>query len=186
MRKAIVSALMMTLLLLPGCGEREARLEEGFGALRQAVTAAQSIRFQAALTADYGDVSEDYTLAASYDGQETVVEVLSPELIKGVKAHALRGETTVDFDGAILGAGPLDKEGLTAMSALPVMLDAMANAYVELLWWDGDYIAARLYVGETSVLTLWLDGQTCAPVAMEVASEGRTVIKGILTGWETS
>ena len=39
MRKTIVSALMMTLLLLPGCGEREVRLEKSFDAVRQAVTA---------------------------------------------------------------------------------------------------------------------------------------------------
>ena len=186
MRKAIVSALMMTLLLLPGCGEREERLEEGFGALRQAVTEAGSIHFQAALTADYGETVEDYKLDVSYDGQQAVVEVLSPELIAGVRAHAKRGETQVEFDGALLGAGPLDAEGLTAMSAVPVMMDAMASAYVELLWWDGDYIAARLYVGENSVLTLWLDQETYSPVAMEVASEGRTVIKSIITGWEIS
>ncbi len=184
MRKTVVSALMMILLLLPGCGEREARLQEGFGTLRQTVTDAGSIRFQAALTADYGEVVEDYTLAASYDGQETVVEVLAPELIAGVKARALRGETSVEYDGAILGAGPLDGEGLTAMSAIPVMLDALASSYVELLWWDGDYIAARLYVGETSVVTVWLDQNSFAPTAMEVASEGRTVIKSIITGWE--
>lgn len=186
MRKAIVSALMMTLLLLPGCGEREARLEKGFADLRQAVTVAQSICFQAELTADYGETVSDYTLSASYDGQETTVEVLEPALIAGVKASAKRGETTVSYEGVQLGAGPLDAEGLTPMSAIPVMLDAMANSYVELLWWEGDTIAARLYVGENSVVTLWLDKETYAPVAGEIASEGRTVITMQITDWQVS
>ncbi len=184
MRKAIVSALMMTLLLLPGCGEREERLQEGFDALRKAVTAAQSIRFQAEMTADDGENVAQYTLDVSYDGQQTTVEILAPALIAGVKATALRGESTISYDGVILGAGPVDNEGLTAMSAMPVMLDAIASAYVELLWWEEGSIAARLYVGERSVLTLWLDRDTCLPVAGEFAADGRTSVTCRFTGWE--
>ena len=183
MRKAVISALMMTLLLLTGCGEREARLEKGFEQLRQAVTVAQSITAQVELTADDGDTISDYTLALAYDGQETAVEILSPELIAGIRATALRGEVSVSYQGAILGAGALDEEGVTPVSALPVMLNAMASAYVELLWWEGDQIAARLYVGENSVLTLWLDGDTYAPVAGEIAAGGRRVITCRFTDW---
>ena len=186
MRKGIISALMMTLLLLPGCGEREARLEKGFGELRSAVTAAESLRFQAELTADYGGTVADYTLDVAYDGQETAVQIVAPELIAGVKATVLRGQTTVSYDGVILGAGPLDNEGLTPVSAIPVMIDAMASSYVELLWWDGDYITARLYVGENSVLTLWLDGKSFVPVAGEIATDGRTVVTCRISGWEIS
>lgn len=186
MRRAIASALMMILLLLPGCGEREARLEEGFQSLRDAVTAAQSIQFRAALTADYGDSVSEYTMAVSFDGQQTTVELLTPELLAGVKATAQRGETQVGYDGVILGAGPLDGEGLTPVSAIPAMLEAIASGYVELLWWDGDAMAARLYVGENSVLTLWLDSTSLAPTAAEIAADGRTVVTLRLEGWELS
>ncbi len=183
MRKRVISALMMTLLLLPGCGGREARLERAFDSLRQAVTAAQSITFQAAMTADYGDTAAEYALAVSYDGQQTEIEILAPDIIAGVKATALRGETSVSYEGVILGAGPLDKEGTTPVSAVPVMLDALASAYVELLWWDGDYMAARFYVGESSVLTVWLDGDTMLPRAAEIACDGRTVVTMDITDW---
>ena len=186
MRKVIVSALMMILLLLPGCGEREVRLEKSFDELRQAVTAAQNIRFETVLTADWGDTAAEYTLSVSYDGQQTVQEIRAPELLKGVRARALRGETSVDYDGVILGAGPLDGEGLTPMSAVPVILDALASAYVELLWWDGDYIAARLYVGEQSVATVWLDGESMALTAAEIGCDGKTVISCQVSGWEIS
>ncbi len=184
MRKTAVSALMMILLLLPGCGTREARLEEGFNTLREAVTAAQSIRFRAAMTADYGDSVSEYTMSVAYDGQQTTVELLSPELLAGVKATALRGETGISYDGVILGAGPLDREGLTPVSAIPAMLEAMASGYVELLWWDGDAMAARLYVGENSVLTLWMDSAGPVPTAAEIAADGRTVVTLRLEGWE--
>ena len=184
MRKAIVSALMMTLLLLGSCGEREARLEEDFQRLRDAVTAARSMRFQAELTADEGGSVSDYTLAADYDGQTVTVEVLAPEILAGIRATARRGEAALEYQGVILGAGPLDGEGLTPMSALPVMIDAMASAYVELLWQEDGYTAARLYAGEKSVLTLWLDGDTGLPVAGEYATGGRTVLTCRFSGWE--
>ena len=184
MRKTAISALMMILLLLPGCGEREARLEEGFQTLRQAVTAAERIRFRAAMTADYGGSAAEYTMSVSYDGRQTTVELLTPELLAGVKATALRGETQVGYDGVILGAGPLDGEGLTPVSAIPVMLEAIASSYVELLWWDGEAMAARLYVGENSVLTLWLDSTSLAPTAAEIAADGRTVVTLRLEGWQ--
>ena len=186
MRKGIISALMMTLLLLPGCGGRETRLEKSFGELRSAVTAAQDIHFQAAMRADSDGSTADYILAADYDGQETQVEVLSPEILAVVKAAAKRGETTISYDGVILGAGPLDGEGLTPMSAIPVMLDALASSYVELLWRDGDYIAARLYVGERSVLTVWLEKDTLSPRSAEYATDGRTVVTMQITDWQLS
>ncbi len=184
MRRAIACALMMTLLALPGCGAREARLEEQFDALRRAVTEAESIQFRAAVSADYGETAAEYTMNAAYDGQQTCIELITPELLKGVKAIALRGETRVSYDGVILGAGPVDGEGLTPVSALPVMLDALASAYVELVWQEGDDLAARLYVGENSVLTLWMDGTSLAPTAAEVASGGRTVVTVRIEGWE--
>lgn len=184
MRKAALAALMMTLLLLTGCGEREAKLETGFDRFREAVTLAEGIDLQVELTADRGQTVEEYTLSAVYDGQTTEVEVLAPELIAGIRATAQAGETTVAYENVILGTGALNEEGLTPMSAIPVMLDAMASGYVELLWWEGDYITARLYVGEQSVLTLWLEGDTLTPVAGEIATEGETVISCQFIQWE--
>ncbi len=186
MRRAIASVLMMTLLLLPGCGEREVRAQESFDALRAAVTAARDIRFQAALTADWGETTAEYTVEAAYDGQKTTLQILTPDILAGVKASVQRGETSVDYDGVILDTGPLDQEGLTPMSAIPVVLDALASAYVELLWWDGDALAARLYVGEQSVATVWMKGAQMAPVAAEIATDGKTVITCRIENWQIS
>ena len=184
MRRAIASALMIVLVLLPGCGEREKQLQESFDALRAAVTHAEDIRFQAELTADRGDWTESYGLSVTYDGAQTVVEVLSPEEIAGISASALRGETELRYDGIILGAGPLDQEGITPMSAMPVLLDGLASAYVELLWREDDMLAARLFVGEQSVLTVWMDPDSLAPLAAEIARDGRTVIACRIEDWQ--
>lgn len=182
MRKALISVLMISLLLLGGCGEREARLQNDFAAFRDALIAAGGVGFRAELTADYGETVSTYLLAVSYDGQETAVEIMEPALLSGVRAVAKWGEAAMEYDGVMLGAGPLDEDGLTPVSALPAILSAMAGGHEELLWWDGDTAAARLYVGESSACTVWLD-KGLVPVRAELSSGGRTVISCAITDW---
>ena len=184
MRKAIVSVLMIPLLLLGGCGEREAALEKGFSAFRGALAGADALSAVVRLTADYGGTEADYVLELNCDGDETAVTVVEPALIAGVKASVKWGQTSVTYEGVMLGVSPLDEEGVTPVSALPVMLHAMAEGYTELLWWEGGYIAARLYAGETSACTVWIDGDTLTPVAAEISSAGVTVVTCRFSDWQ--
>ena len=186
MRKCRISVLMMTLLLLSGCGEREARLERGFETFRETVTMTESLAATAELTALGEGTEADYTLEAAYDGQTTRVTVLAPALLAGVTATAARGEAELSYGSVRLGVGPVDEEGLTPVSAIPAMIDAMQSGYLELLWWEEPYITARVHVGEESVMTLWLEEETLVPAAAEIASGGRTVIACRFTDWEIS
>lgn len=183
MRKKWISVLMIPLLLLAGCGEREAKLEERFAAFRDGMLEASEITVRAELTADYGETTEEYLLDVACDGRQTEVTVVEPALIAGVTARARWGETELEYGGVLLGTGPLDADGLTPVSAMPAILDAMAGGYAELLWWDGGYLAARLYVGEDSRCTVWLDADTLVPAAAEIASEGRRVVSCTLRDW---
>lgn len=182
-RRGILSVLMIPLLLLAGCGEREARLEKSFESFRESVIAASDVSLRADITADYGESVEHYVVAASYDGSETALEVLEPALIGGVRVTARWGDTELAYGDVMLGMGPLDEDGDTPVSAVPVMLEAMAGGHVELLWWDGEYIAARIYTGESSRCTVWLDAGSLTPVHAEIASDGRTVVSCELTDW---
>ena len=184
MRKnSFCAVLMIPLLLLAGCGEREARLEKSFGAFRESVAAAELITVRGTLTADFGGTEERYVIDASYDGKQTTVEIVEPALIAGVKATARWGETSIEYGGVLLGTGALDEEGLSPAAAMPAIFAAMAGGYVELLWWDGDLIAARIYAGEDSRCTVWLAAEELTPVCAELAAGGRTVISCALSGW---
>ncbi len=183
MRKRFLSVLMIPLLLLAGCGEREAKLERRFGAFREAVLGAASVTFRGSLTADFGGTAETYVLDVSYDGRETAVTVVEPRLLAGVTARARWGETTVEYGGVMLGMGELDADGLTPASALPVVLQAMAGGGTELIWQEDGLLAARLYAGESSRCTVWLD-ENDVPVMAEIASDGRAVITCAIQDWK--
>ena len=60
---------------------------------------------------------------------------------------------------------------------------AMAGGYVELLWWDGGLVAARIYTGEDASCTVWIEAESLVPVHAEIASGGRTVISCELIDW---
>ena len=186
MRKTIFSVLMIPLLILAGCGEREAKLESSFSEFRERVASASVVTVRAELTADYGETTERYVLDASYDGKQTDMVVVEPALVAGVRATARWGETAVEYGGVILGAGALDGDGLTPVSAMPAVFAAMAGGFTELLWWDGDIIAARMYVGEDSRCTVWLEADTVTPVHAEIASGGKTVISCELSNWSAA
>lgn len=184
MRKGLISVLMIPLLLFTGCGEREAEMEKSFTTLREGLIHAENLTAQVSVRTDTGETIGAYEMNLSYDGQETVVEITEPALIAGVTARTKWGESTITYDGVMLGAGALNEDGLTPGSAVPAMLEAMAGGYKELLWWDGDLVAARLYVSETSRCTVWLDPETATPQYAEISSDGRCVITCSFAQWE--
>lgn len=183
MRKLIASVLMITLLLLPGCGAQEAATKRTFEDFRETLIHARSVTAHAALTADNGETVAGYALDVSYDGAETTLTVTEPALLAGVTARAKWGESTLAYGDVMLGAGPLDEDGLTPVSAVPAILETLAGGYEELLWRDGEYIAARLYISETSRCTVWLDPETSIPASAEISSDGRCVIRCTFTDW---
>ncbi len=184
MRKRIVSALMMTLALLAGCGARATKPEDVFASFREELCGAERVTASLSLTADYGGTAAEYGLDAVRDGGTTTVTVTEPEMLRGVTAAMTADDTALSFDGVILAVGPVDGEGHTPLSAVPAIFAAMEDGYAELTWRDGGLAAARYYVGETTRCTVWLDPETLSPVAAELSEDGRTVLTCRFTAWE--
>lgn len=179
MRKGVISALMMTLLLLTGCGRREAKLENEFAAFRQSVQNARSIQAQTRLSCDSGETVSQYGLSLSYDGSEVRVTVTEPELIAGITAVVENGGGRLEYEGVMLGVGEL--AGMTPVAALPEMLEGMAYGYKELLWREDDYLVARLWLDDEHVMTLWLSQGL--PVCAEIAAGGQTLMTCRFESW---
>ena len=183
MRKTLISVLMIPLLLLGGCGDRRNEPEVVFTSFRESLNTAETISAELRLAADFGGTAASYALSVEDDGRQTAVTVREPELIAGVAAIVRESETSLSFDGVMLDAGAVDPEGTTPLSAVCVILRAMKDGYTELFWRDGDYYAARIYTGEGSACTVWLEPQEVTPVAAEIATGGKTVVTCRFTDW---
>lgn len=176
MRRRMLAALMTALLLVPlaACGGDAA--EQAVEALR-----ASMAEGQAELTARVTAWGEDgarteYTLRCVSSAQGSEVEALAPELIAGVRARLDADGSALEYEGLILDAGEL-AEGLSPVTALPKLCEAIRGACVELAWTEGGESVASLVPEDGLGLTLRLDSSG-APVSAEFTSResGRTLL----------
>ncbi len=180
--RRILPLLMISLVLLCGCADKG---EEGFNQLAQSIGEAQSVSFTAEVTAEYADKTAQFTLKLDKSSDAITVEVLKPESVKGIKARVIDGTAQLEYDGAILDIGELNDEGLSPMSALPVLLDAMQNGHIDIVWTDGDCTAARIIPSDDISITLWLDGEL-KPTNAEISCEEKTAVFVNIQNWEVS
>ena len=133
MRKVFfLFALMMTLLPLSGCfrgGEGQKALDAAL-TIRGEYLALTNFSSQVQLRADYGLRVYDYVLDVNSDAEEMILSVAAPELIAGITARLKAEESFLEFDGLSVETGPLNEQGLTPLSAVPALLDAVRGAYI--------------------------------------------------------
>lgn len=130
---------MMT-LLLTGCkaggGETP---EEVALAVRDAYLEAAGWAADVDITASVGDKVFDFTLAVQWRREgETVLAITAPELLSGITARIAKGETVLEYDGAGLSLGLLDGKGLTAVSAVPWLMEQIDKGYIAKCAWAGE------------------------------------------------
>lgn len=181
MRKRLFSALMISLLLLSGCGRRQAKLQSDFAAFRESVRTAENAAFELALRCDDGGTVTDYTLRLVRSADGCRVTVVEPTLLAGVTATVSASGTELGCEGVSLGVGTI--AGLTPITAGAAMLKAIGYGYEELLWREDDYTVARLWLDSGAVMTLWLD-KNAVPVCAEISEDGAVVMSAAFSGWE--
>lgn len=176
MRRTAAFALMISLALLSACGGgAERAAADNF---RQRLSAAEQISFTADERAEYPGKTEEYTLRYSESGGEASVEVVKPDIIAGISARVKDGGGTLSYDGAELNTGPLPG-GLTPISALPALTEAMKSGHIDSVWREGEYTVAQITPDDGETVTVWFDGGM-APCRAEICSgETVTVFCGI-------
>ncbi len=172
-------------LVLTACGGQggEGSARERAGAIQSQYQDMESFSVQVELTADYGQRIYTFGLTAEGDGEETVLTLTQPELLAGVTARTDGEDNVLEYDGLILETGPLDEEGLSPLSAIPVMLAAAGEGYItECLWAEEDVLQVRLgdperVSGQGREILLWFASDTGALIQGEIWSDGARVIQ---------
>lgn len=181
MKRWIVCLLALAAaLLLAGCGgSRESARREEFA---EALSARQDLRFTARIRAEYPDRTVSYRLAYAEDGEGCAVRVLEPEEIAGVGVRLGPDGAQLRFEEISLDTGPLDRWGLSPVSALPALTLALREGHLESAWTEGGLTVWELIADDNLTVQVWLDGDL-VPQRAEFISDGRVGIFCDLEDW---
>ena len=182
MKRLCLPLLLVFCLLLSSCGAGASRKQ--YEQFSQELSSQSSLSFTAQLRAEYEDKTAEFTLCYERDEDGQTVTVLAPELIAGVKAHIAAGNTALEYDGVRLDTGELDSYGLTHMSALPVLVDAMLNGHLDSRWQEDGKSVCQLISNDHLSVSVWFETESMTPVRAELASDGRVTVCCEISDWK--
>ena len=173
MKRIYLPLLLALALLLSGCGHRD---EARFDAFAEELRSRGDVVATAEVRAEQEDSTCTFTLryAESTDGG-CVVEVVEPELIRGVKARMNADGTKLVYDSVAVDTGDESGTELSPMGALPLLVRALRQGSVDSLWKEGGELAVKLIPEDDVDVTVLFDSEM-KPTYAEIAHEGKAVL----------
>ena len=182
MRKLWFCVPMMTLLLLTACGggrQGGSEAEQLALLIRGEYLEMISCAAMAEITADYGQRVYQYTMGVEANGEETVLTLTAPETVAGITARLKGKDSLLEYDGMVVETGPMDGEGLTPVSSVPVLLEEAKSGYIRSCALEEDGTLLRVDCGDPEgepgrgrEITLWFETDTHALSRGEVKLDG--------------
>lgn len=187
MRKRACVPMMTLLLLLASCGgigemepaDLRSRYQEMTGCCMEAVVACEQagMEWEAVLKCDY------------IPGGESIVEVLVPESVAGVRALISDSDWQIVYDDICLNAGALSREELSPALCLPRLMSALRDGWLlerNEEAWQG-ISCLRLTMDQSGaeggkiLSTLWLRQDDGTPLRGEIAVDGEIILTAEFT-----
>ena len=177
---------MIALCLLAGCSTAEKETVD----LREQYCDMVACEMEAEVTCEQAGAEWSGTLACTYvHGGESVVEVLAPAHIAGVRAAVRDTDWQLEYGEVCLDAGPLSREEVSPALCLPRLMNALRDGWLleenEETW--GEEPCLRLCVDQTGlrdgkiISTVWLRRSDGAPVRGEVSVDGEKILTAEFT-----
>ena len=182
MKKFCLSLTLCLCLLMSGCGAREfARARD---TVAERLAGAECLSFTANIRAEYEHKTARFTLSYYEDAEGGKVTVMAPQLIAGVTARIEPGSTSLEYDGVCLGTGELDDFGLSPMSALPMLVQALKDGDMNAGWSEGGCTVLELQSTDELVCTVWFNPGSMIPQQAELCSDGRVKVFAEISEWQ--
>jgi len=184
MKKIILLALMISLLVLPGCASQNT-WEEELGTLREELSLAPSMAFSAEITTDLGSGEFSCTLFCERSERGITATVLAPEMLSGVRAHFGEG-VGLSYDGVLLYVGEVPV-GISPASAMPIIVRALESGFVQRLWreesGETELLVLQIYEDDETDVKLWLETDGFTPVFAEIIYNGAAILRCAISGF---
>ena len=178
--KKLCLLILCLALLLTGCGsgrEKERRQQ-----LAEELSAGRDLRYTADVRAEYPDKTVSCRLSYEEDDEGCTIGVLEPEMIGGVSVRLGPDGAQLRFEEIRLDTGPLDRYGLSPLSALPALTRALREGHLESDWTEGDLPVWELIAGDHLTVQVWLD-EALTPQRAELISDGRVSVFLEISDW---
>ena len=184
MRKLVLCVLMTT-LLLAGCGQAGGNEAEELAlTIRGEHLGMDRCTAQVSVTADYGQRVYEYEMAVAVTGEETLLVLSAPETVAGLTARISGEDSALEFDGLSVETGPLDPDGLTPVSAVPALLEAVRSGYITACGLEEDGTLLRVDCGdpegtpgEGTEISLWFAAAAHVLVRGEISVDGSCAVR---------
>ena len=173
-RKLSAVLAAAALLALAACGEGESPLEP----LRERLEEAERVVISAGVEGG----GEVYDLTLTSSGEGLSVSVDGPEEIAGVRVERGADGARLEYDGLIL---PMDTVGLSPISALPALLEALEAGYESLRWTEGGEFCSAVELSDTVTAELRFD-EGGSLIYAELLENGESAAKCNITSIEIS
>ena len=179
MRKAMLFALMLT-LLLTACGGEE---KDPVGELQRQYAAVTAATMEADITCHYDEEDRAYTLLCAYTPESSTVTVLAPANLAGISATVSGGELKLPMwaRSLYLDAGSCSAAAVSPVAALPRLMAAAASGYPaetgeeDVDGRKGLRVAFDLADEEGALYATWFDQETLLPLRSEISAGGKVL-----------
>ena len=156
--------------------------------LRQRVLKAQSVQFEAEITADYGDTLSVFTLDCQGTSQGDVTfRVLAPESIEGITGTVRAGKGALTFEGTALSFPLLADGQLSPVSAPWLFLRVLRGGNLLSQGTEGELTRITFRDGfreEDLLADVWVNG-IGDPVRAEFLHKGNKILSIELRSFRT-
>ena len=172
-----ILAILLVLLILPGCSDQDAQLDRAM-ALRSKLLA-QSVAFDANITADYGDALHIFSVSCQSDTKGNLTfTVTQPSTIEGITGSISATGGKLTFDDKTIAFDLLAEGQLSPICAPWVFMKALRSGYLTSAGADGEHLRLAVddsYADDAMHLDIWL-GKDDLPVRVEILWKGRRLL----------
>lgn len=173
-----LAGILCLAVLLTGCGSADTELDKGME-LRSKVLSAESISFDAEITADYGDKVHTFAMTCQGDSFGNLTfSVTQPETIAGITGKIDQKGGALTFDDTALCFDLLADGNLSPISAPWILLKTLRSGYLTSACTEDDRVRLTIddsYEDDALTLDILLDGQEF-PEYAEFLHKGRKIL----------